>query len=199
MNLKKLRTLTALGASTLVLGGGIARADDVTDTIDEALEAYKDQDYSGAADALQAAAQMVRQKKAEGLTQFLPEAPDGWTAADADSNATAGSFMGGTSAEREYTKDAASVKVQFITDSPMLQSFMMMANMPMMAGGNDSKIERIKRQKAILKYDAGDQSGTINIVVDGKLLVQIEGNGVSNEELHTFAEAINYKDLEDAL
>ncbi len=184
----------------LLAGAACLRADPVTDSIDEAKQAYEDKDYAGAVSALETAAQLVRQQRAEGLTVFLPPAPSGWTAEEADTSAAGASMMGGmVSAEREYNKGDAHAKVQFVTDSPMLQTMLMMFNMPMMAGSDGGKLERIKKQKAIVKYDKGGKSGSINIVVNGSLLVQIEGNNLTDTELRSFAEGIDYDKLAAAL
>jgi len=183
-----------------VAAGALLRADPVTDSIDEAKTAYEDKDFVTAVQALETAAQLVRQQRAEGLIQFLPAAPSGWTAEEASSSAGgAAMFGGGVTTEREYHKGDANVKVKFITDSPMMQTVLMMYNMPGMAGSDGGKLERIKKQKAIVKYDKDDKRGTINIVVGGALLVEIEGNDVTDVELKSFAEAIDYDKLAGAL
>jgi hypothetical protein len=200
MKLFALRSRQFLGVAGFLAGGALLLADPVTDSIDEAKKAYEDKDYAGAVQALDTAAQLVRQQRAEGLAQFLPAAPTGWTAEDDDST-TAGNSMfgGGVGAARNYTKGDANVKVSYVTDSPMMQAVLMMFNMPGMAGSDGGKLERIKKQKAIVKYDKGNKSGSINIVVGGALLLEIEGNGVTDVELRSFAEAIDYDKLAAAL
>ncbi len=171
----------------------LLQADPVMDSIEEAKKAYDDKDFAGALQALETAAQLVRQQRAEGFAAFLPAAPSGWDAEEVDSSAAGASMFGGmVSAGRRYTKGDASVNVQFITDSPMIQSMLMMFNMPMMAGADGGKIERIKKQRAIVKYDKADKSGSINIIVGGTMLVTIEGSDVTDVELKSFAEAIDY-------
>jgi hypothetical protein len=196
MKLLTLRSRQFLCVAGFVTGAALLSADPVTDSIDEAKKAYEDKDYAGAVQALEAAAQLVRQQRAEGFAKFLPAAPSGWTAEDADSSAAGASMFGGmVSAAREYRKGDANVNVQFVTDSPMMQSVLMMYNMPMMAGSDGGKLERIKKQKAIVKYDKDDKRGSINIVVGGTMLVTIEGNDVTDVELKSFAEAIDYDKL----
>lgn len=184
-------------AAALLATGVSLRADDVTDQVNEAVKAYNDKDYAAAAQGLEAAAQLIRQKRAEGLMKFLPEAPNGWTAED-PTNSAAGAqmFGGGISAERKYTKGDSSVTVKLLSDSPLLQGIMMMMNNSMMfAGGDNGKLERIGGQKAIVKYNAKEKDGEINVAVAGTLLVQIEGRDLTAAELKSFAEAIDYKAL----
>ncbi len=174
--------------------GSALRADDVTDSVEEALKAYKDKDYATAAQALDAAAQLVRQKRGELFKELLPDAPSGWEAEDATTSAAgAAMFGGGVTAERNYTKGDSSVTVKFITDSPIMQGVMMMMGNPMFANADGGKLERIKGQKAIFKNKDG--SGSVNVVVGGALLVQIEASDTSDADLRKFAESIDYAKL----
>ncbi len=200
MKTKKTTILISFVATVLTLGAPL-RADDVTDSIDEAVKAYKDKDYATAAASLDAAAQLIRQKRAEVFVEFLPAAPSGWTAEEATSSAAgAAMFGGGVTAEREYSKGDASVSVKLVTDSPMMSAMMMMMNNPMLLNSSDSgKLERIKSQKALVKYDAGEKDGEINVAVAGSLLVTITGRGVTAAELKSFAEGIDYTKLAAAL
>lgn len=187
------RTFLPLFVSSLLLGGAL-RADDVTDSIDEAIKAYKANDFAAAAQSLDAAAQLVRQKRSDQFKAVLPDAPSGWTAEDATSqSAGAAMFGGGISAERHYTKGDSSVTVKLITDSPLMQAVVMMMGNPMFANADGGKLERIKGQKAIFKNKDG--SGSVNVVVNGSMLVQIEGSDVKDADLRAFAEAIDYAKL----
>jgi hypothetical protein len=187
------RSLLPLIVGSLLLSNAL-RADDVTDSIDEAIKAYKANDFAAAAQSLDAAAQLVRQKRSDQFKAVLPDAPSGWTAEDATSeSAGAAMFGGGISAERHYTKGDSSVTVKLITDSPVMQAVIMMMGNPMFANADGGKLERIKGQKAIFKNKDG--SGSVNVVVNGSMLVQIEGTDVKDADLRAFAEAIDYAKL----
>lgn len=179
----------ALAAS--VVTGVTLHADDVTESVDEALKAYKNKDYAVAAQTLDAAAQLVRQKRGELFKELLPAAPAGWEAEEATSqSAGAAMFGGGVTAERHYSKGDASVTVKFITDSPLMQGVIMMMSNPLFANADGGKLERIKGQQAIFKNKDG--SGSVNVVVNGTFLVQIEASDVSDADLRKFAEAVDY-------
>jgi hypothetical protein len=181
---------TSIGAAFTLA----AESDPVLDTIKEATEYYKDGDFAGAAGSLDYAAQLIRQKRGEGMTNLLPAPLEGWTAEDASSQAAGTSmFGGGTSAEREYSKEDASVTIRIMTDSPMLQGVATMLNNPMFAGADGGKLERINKQKAIVKYEESDRSGSINLMVGSTVLVTIEGNYVDLEDLRAYAAAIDYQ------
>ncbi|MGB5443940.1 MAG: hypothetical protein WBM99_00425 [Psychromonas sp.] len=172
-------------------------ADDIQDSINEALQYYNNGEYKDAADSLNYATQLIQQKRGGGLELFLPQPLTGWTVRETSSQAMgAAMFGGGITAERTYNKGASSISVQIITDSPMMQGMMMMFSNPMYATADGGKLERISREKAIVKYDPGNKDGNINMVVANRFLVTIEGQGVTKEELVAYAEAIDYKKLE---
>lgn len=180
----------------LIIFSTLVYADDVKDSIKEALEYYDEGDYSGAVESLNYATQLIQQKKSENLTSFLPEPLDGWAAEKSTSQAVgAAMFGGGVTAERRYTKDDRKITVQIVTDSPMLQSMMMMFSNPMFASSDGGKMERIKRQKALVKYDPSTEQGEIQIVVAKRFLVTINGNNVSKDDLKAYARGIDYKKL----
>lgn len=184
-------SIVSLCAAAFLTSAASLRADDVTDSIDEAIKAYKAKDFAAAAQSLDAAAQLVRQKRGELFKGLLPDAPSGWKAEDASSqSAGAAMFGGGVTAERRYTKGDLSMTVKIITDSPMMQAVIMMMGNPMFANADGGKLERIKGQKAILKNKDGN--GSVNVVVNGTLLVQIEGSQVTDADLRAFASAVDY-------
>ncbi len=171
-------------------------ADDITDSINEALQHYKNGKNSDAVESLNYASQLIQQKKGEGLESLLPPPLSGWTAQESRSqSASAAMFGGGVTAERKYTKEAATVTVQIITDSPLMQGVMMMFSNPMFAASDGGKFEKIGAQKAIVKFDSTNKTGEIKIVVANRFFVLIEGQAVSEEEVKKYAKAIDYKKL----
>ena len=129
------------------------------------------------------------------MESFLPEPLSGWATQKTSSQAMGAAMFGGITAERQYSKDSSSITVQIITDSPVMQSMMMMFSNPMFATSDGGKLEKIGRQKAIVKYDPKRKVGEINIVVANQFLVSIEGQGVSEEDLKAYAKAVDYKKL----
>ena len=140
--------------------------------------------------------QLIQQMKGEGLESFLPEPLSGWTAEPANSQAASAAMMGGgVAASRQYSKNSSSVDVQIITDSPMLQGMMMMFSNPMLATADGGKLERINGEKAIVKYNAANRDGEIQIVVANRFFIIIDGNDVSKEDLKGYAKGIDLKKL----
>ncbi len=169
--------------------------DPVIQTIEKALQEYKDQNFSNAATDLDYASQLIRQKKGEALTAFLPEALEGWTAREGTSQATTSSlFGGGLTAERTYTKDDAKINITILTDSPLLQPMIMIFSNPIFAA-SAGQFELINGHKGIIKYQ--NTGGDINIVVNNRFLVTVKGTRVSREDLIAYAKNINLKGIAD--
>ncbi len=194
-NLNSLKKMSLIPVLLISLGVCV-QADDVTDTIGEALKSYESGEFSTAVEDLNYALELIKQKKSEGLQTYLPEPLEGWTAKDATSQtAGAGMFGGGLATERTYKKDKSKVKVQIMADSPVLQGMMGLFTNPMFATSDGGKLERINRQKAIVKYDKEREKGDIKIVVAKRFMITVEGTKVSREDLVAYAKAIDYKKI----
>jgi hypothetical protein len=194
MKKRKLTTTLCIALITLFVAGP-AVADDITDSIKEALDYYKNGDFTEAVSNLNYAAQLIQQKKGGSLESFLPEPLKGWKAEDTSSQAAAAGIFGGVTAEREYTKGDASVSVTIVTDSPMIQGMAVMFTNPAFAVSDGGKMEKIAGQRAIVKYSSADKSGDIQIMVASRFLISIDGSDVNKSELKKYAAGINYKKL----
>ena len=194
------RIVTTCVLSFCLVGNAFSAEDDVINSINEGAEYYKNGEYGEAASSLNYAVQLIQQKKGEALAGLLPEPLDGWTAEEVQSQAAgAAMFGGGITAEREYRKDNSYITIKIMTDSPMLQGVMMMFSNPMFATADGGKMERIGKQKAIVKYTPADKSGDLQMVVSNRFLVTVEGNDISREELLEYAKAIDFKKMADLL
>ena len=191
----KIRTFLLVLFCSMVFSG-IAFADDVTDAINEALQNYNDGKFSDAMTSLNYASQLIGQKKGGDLQSFLPQPLGGWEAEEATSQSMGAAMLGGgVSAERQYNKGSSSVRIQIVTDSPMIQSMMMMFGNPMLAGADGGKMEKISGEKAIVKYNAAEKTGTITLVIANRYLVTLDGNDAALEDLKAYAGKIDYKKL----
>jgi len=194
--MKKWRIGGALvfGLCVGMLSGGPVFADEIEDSIKNGLEQYKKGSYSEAVTSLNFAAQKIGQIKADIFTSFIPPALPGWTADKVVSQAEGASMFGdGLSVEGRYRKgQQADVTVRIVTGSPLLQSMMMLSGNPAFATASGAKLEKINGQTGVVKYEAQDKQGDINVVAGGKVLVTVEGNGVGLEDLMAYAKAVAY-------
>jgi hypothetical protein len=187
----------ALSVCLGLLSCGPVFADEVTDSITQGLDQYKKGSYAEAMTSLNFAAQKIGQIKADGLKVLIPKPLAGWTADEVVSQAAGTAmFGGGLSAEGRYHKgDKGDITLKIVTDSPLLQSMMMLISNPMFATSSGGKLEKIKNQTAIVKYEAQGKRGDINVVVAGKVLVTVEGNEVTQDELMAYAKAVDYEKI----
>ena len=185
-------------ALALVLCSQPSLAEDtVLSTIKEATRQYETGDYTGAASNLDYAAQLVRQQKSERMKALLPEPLSGWEGKEANAQALGAAILGGgVTVSRDYRKSSANVSVEIVSDSPVLQSVLMMVNNPMFAGAGGAKFEMVKGQRAILKYDGGKKTGELYIVVAARFVITIKGRPAAREDLLAYGEAIDYRMLE---
>ncbi|PLX53529.1 MAG: hypothetical protein C0611_04690 [Desulfobacteraceae bacterium] len=187
---------TALFVSSSFFISSAVFADEITDSIEEAMEYYNESNYVEAANSLDYASQLIRQKRSGKLEALLPEPLAGWSAEDVKSKAAGPGYLGGMiSAKRKYKKDKSSVTIEIITDSPALQSMVMLFSNPAYASADGGKLTKIKRQKAIIKYHPSKNNGEINIVVAKQYLVSVKGRNISQNDLVDYASAIDYKML----
>ena len=189
------KTLTYISLATLLLCTTIS-ADDITDTMDDAMASYKKGDYVQAKEDLTYAMELLKQKKGETIQGFLPEPLDGWTAEKAKSeNAGSGMLGGGSTTSRTYTKDKSKIVVSVITDSPLLQGLGSLLGNPMFNSGG--KLKRINREKATIKYNDKQQSGDVTLMLDKRFLITVKGSKVTEDELVEYAKAIDFKKIKE--
>ena len=176
--------------AALGLAGPVA-ADDFTDSVEAALEAYKDGDIKTAKEEIDFAAQVLAQMKADGLKAFLPEALDGWERKENDDNSGAmAAFGGGQMAAATYSRDGKRIQIQIMADNQMVTAMAgMFSNSAMMAAMG--KVKRINRQKVVVTNE-----GEIQTLVDGRIMIQITGNGAV-EDKEAYFKAIDVKALKD--
>jgi hypothetical protein len=167
--------------------------DPVLVSIEEATEFYRGGNYSEAVSSLNLAVQQIQEKKGSTLAGLLPEPLEGWIADAAKSEVAAAAMLGGgLTVERTYRKDQASVQIQIVSDSPMLQAMMMMFANPMFASADGGRMERFGRQKAIVKFDPATGRGSINAVVANRFLIALDSRGASEDELRAYAAAVDF-------
>jgi len=190
-----LKNLTYVSLSTLLLINPIC-ADDITDTMEDALSSYKKGDYLQTKEDLTYVMELLKQKKGNTIKDMLPDALEGWTAEDAKSE-TAGSGMlgGGATSSRVYTKDKSKVVIEVVTDSPLLQGLGSILGNPMFSSGGNLK--RINREKATVKYNSKNKSGEVTIMLDKRFLITVRGKKITEDELVEYTKAIDFKKIKE--
>ena len=165
-----MRKLIAAAALVAIVAGP-AGADEVEETLEAALEAYRAGDIALAKEEVDFAAQLIAQQKAAGLAAFLPGPLDGWEKEESGSEgASPAMFGGGSMASATYKGEAGRVEIQMMADNQMVASMAaMLGNAAMM--GQMGTVKRKGRQKYVVT-----NQGEVQALVDNRILVQISGS-----------------------
>lgn len=173
-----------------------AAADGVTDAVQDAMDYYKQGRLSAAAESLDFAAGLVRQKKADEMKALLPKPLPGWQVDDSLSNLIAAAFFGGgISVQRAFKQGQKTIMVRYLTDSAVLQSAILLFTDPSLASANGGKFEKVEGQKALVKYESKDQSGEIAVLINRRILVSIRGTQVPLTDLYVYARTVDFAGL----
>ena len=176
-------------------------ADEILEAMNEAIEAYKEKEYGEAAESLDYARQLIQQLRSERIMKFLPEALPGWESKTAQTQSM-GMLGGMSGVQKEYWKPGTGnqgkkrITINIMAESPMMQGMMAMFN-PAYVGAQGGKLQKIKRNKAIVKYNPDNRRGEANVLVAKRYIVSIKGNSVDKKDLLDYAEAVDYKGLKD--
>lgn len=155
-------------AAALIALAPAACADEVSDTIEAALEAYRNGELQVAIEELAYASQLMQEMKTQSLSAFLPEPPRGWDR-EIDTEMAAGMAImgGGVGAEATYSRGSESFTITMMADNPMVQGFAgMLGNIGMLAG-----IKRVR----IGGQRFADQDGELVGLIGNRVLVQARG------------------------
>ena len=168
-----------------------ASADEFTDVIAGALEAYEEGDITVAREELDYAMKLLTDLKAQSLAGFLPAALPGWTRshAEAEGGGMAMAMLGGgTTAAATYTDGSQEMTITLMANSPMVSGVAaMITGMAAMGGGKPIRIQRTQ---------FGVNDGEMQGVVDGDVLVSVSGDA-SVEDKTAHIEAMDLKALGD--
>lgn len=163
-------------AALLALPGGHAAADEFTEVLESALEAYRAGDAVGAREDLDYALKLLDERKAASLATFLPAAPAGWTKAEAEAEGAGmamAMFGGGTAAAATYSKGAEAFTLSLVANSPMVSAISaMVSGVASIAGTETRRIQRVQ-----FAVNDGDLQG----VVGGKVLVSAAGTATVDD------------------
>ncbi|PKP65629.1 MAG: hypothetical protein CVT86_03215 [Alphaproteobacteria bacterium HGW-Alphaproteobacteria-8] len=177
-------------AAALAVALSPASADEIEDAIAAGLAAYRAGDIAAAKDELDYATTLLGQKKAAGLTAFLPPAFDGWTRSEGDASAAgAALFGGGLNASASYARGGETIEIQIMADNPMVATMgAMLGNPAMMA--TQGEVRRVGRQRYVVSADGGMMA-----LVGARALVQLSGSAAREDKIAYF-ESIDFAGLE---
>lgn len=177
--------VAALGASSTALG----QSDEVTEQIELGLELYQEQEYGAAITELEFAISDIRELMAGRIGETFPEPPEGWSAAEVASSGGGGAAAmfggGGSMLEREYQQEGGEGRLtaKLMIDNPMIQAMSAMFNNPaLIAAQPNMERIRIGRDSALLKWDPERGNAEVSFLMDGRILVQVDGQRLESSD-----------------
>ncbi|QVL50462.1 MAG: hypothetical protein KFB96_08570 [Thiocapsa sp.] len=195
---------------TLALAAGLAltlntaSADEVTDQLDAAKQAYEAGELRTAAETLNGAVEAIHAQITAGLLTLFPPPLDGWVADEAQAQSAGGlaSMLTGTHLSRRYVReDNAEVTLTLMADSPMMPMLTMAISMPfMMQANEDLKTYSLKGERGMMEHSPGSQTYKVTLMVGNRLLVQGEGSGLTEAApLEQYLQALDLEAIQSAL
>lgn len=166
----------------------VSHADEVTDALEYALDAYNAGDIKTAKEEVDFALQLLSQLKAAGLGDFLPDALDGWEKTVGETQSVPG--IGGQMASASYTRDQDRIDIEMMADSQVVTAMgAMFGNAALM--GSMGQVKRINRQRVVVTNE-----GEIQAMVDNRVMIIVKGRA-SLEDKEAYFAAIDVRELEE--
>ena len=163
---------------------------EIKQAITAGTQAYEAGELSQAATQFDYVATLIRQLQAGELGNLFPDPLPGWQAEEVESQAGSAAFFGGgINASRSYRKDGGRLEISITKDSPLLQTMGMLFTNPSMATMGGYKVKRIKGHTAMVKSEGNSQE--LQMMVANRILIQITGRGVGEDDLKAYAEALD--------
>lgn len=168
-------------------------ADEVEDSINEALKLYKEGKLTEAAASLQVATNAINEKKGGSIASALPAAIGEWKGGEISNSNALSIIGGGSTVERPYTKGEKSASITIIADSPMIGQIIGLMSNPTIAGLAGMKMKKVGGNTVTLQKG----QGMGQIVIDNRFLVQIQGGELKEEDILELAGGIKTDVLKD--
>jgi hypothetical protein len=158
-------------------------ADNVPAQIDAARSAYQKNDLPRTARALEAALHDIHDRLGRAFADTMPAAPAGWQAEPPEILGL-GQVGGGLSVSRAYTKGESSLNASLFLDSPAVEAAAaLIANPAATAAQPNMKRIKVGNEDALLRYDGSNKAGEVTLVLGNRVLLEIQGDGLTNADL----------------
>lgn len=164
----------------------LVTADEVEDSIKEALQLYKEGKFSEASTSLQIAVNGINEKKGGSISSALPDAIGEWKGGEVNNSNALAALGGGTTVERKYTKGDQDATITIIADSPMIGQVMSLMSNPAIAGLTGMKMKKVGGNTLTLQKD----QGMGQLVVDNRFLIQMQGSDLKEQDILDLAAGV---------
>jgi len=179
-----------------------AHADEVTDQLAAAREAYDAGDLRNAVNSLNFVIAKIREQETARLLTLLPAPLAGWQADPAQSETPGiASMITGTNLTRRYFRpEGGEVKLTVTADSPLLPMLTMFLTSPFMLQADpSSKPYAFKGQQGLIKHDPQSSDYEVTLMIGNRILIQGKGSGLPDgAAVQQYVESVDLNALQKA-
>jgi hypothetical protein len=175
-------------AIAVLLIAATTQADEASEAIVRAGQAYAGGDYRETSTQLQTALVHVNQKLIDMLMEHLPAPPAGWTAEDpegVDASMIGAGFFASFVVTRQYHPPGGStIELVISANSPLLATLRMFISNPMLAtmtGQTGMQRTEICGYEAVEHFDTETDTYETNILAGNSTLIGVSGQQSSDE------------------
>jgi len=135
-------------------------AQDATAKLNEADASYSSKDLENTRYALQQALVEINKAVGKDILDLLPKTVSGLDVVTKEDNVSGAAGFAGLFVNRSFGQGEKTVKIEIISDSPMLAGINAMLSMPMIMGNSDPNQKRMKISgyKAMLQKSSSDET-----------------------------------------
>ncbi len=171
-------------------------ADGIQTRLEAARVAYQKNDLPRTAHELEEALMEAHSRIGKAVAEAMPPAPTGWQMEDVEIQGL-GDAGGGLTVTRAYFREdpqeRTSLNISLFIDSPAVEAALaLLGNPSATAGQQHMKRLKVNGEDALMRYDPTTHTGEITVVLDGRILLEINGDGLSRaEQLEDMAKGWN--------
>jgi hypothetical protein len=191
--------LLAAGATTQGLKG---KKWEFAGGMKKAQEAFDGKKYGACMTELKTALSETGKLRAAAILASFPAAPAGYQAQEVNTDMNAfGMFGFGSEIKRDYRRgEEAVAHFTVMADSPVVAVMQqMIANPALLAGDKNAELVSFGAHKGILRINAEEKSGKLELLIHSAHLLTVEWNGLGRTDVEPLLEEELVKKIADAL
>ncbi len=183
----------------MVGNSGVKESDPALALMEKAKGLYRQGRYKEAINELRSAMAQVRARQMKAFEEVLPSPPRGWKGGETSTSPVVPDFLGGgIRVSRIYTGPSGErVEVSILSQSPLIQSILsLISSVSVLGEMGNTRLFLYKGEKALERFYPQEKRGELDVVVGGKALVMIKGEGISKASvLMKFLEGLKWDSM----
>ena len=132
------------------------------------------------------------------LIDYLPQAPEGWQALEPEGETNSFGSYSISQVSRAYTQGNKKMEVSIFdwaVNSALYTPFILSTEFSQESTAGYNKGIKIDDMPGREEYSYRSKEGSLNLLVDSRFLVRINGNNIEDSELRTWWQLMDYQSL----